>query len=328
MITTFLATLHPIAILFICMAIGFILTKLNILPEQSSAVLSKLNIWVLYPALCFVTMAKYCTPSVIAKNAVNLAFALTGLALAILISFLLIGLFVKKGDPERGVYRYALTYGNSGYMGDPLVLSIFGDLTLTFYKIFTFPISLSIYTWGANIMSPKKKGKNPLLSVLNPPTVAIVLGMIVGLTGLGEHLPSVMVDTLNSLKNCMGPVVMILAGCTVAGYDLLKMLKNKKVYFITALRLVIIPALIIGILFLIKLLLSALSILPFDNTALYLVFFAVATPIGLNTIVFPKANGENAETGAAMALISHTLCVITIPLLLALMTVLFGPMTL
>lgn len=325
---TFLATLHPLAILFICMAVGFALTKLKILPEESSVVLSKLNIWVLYPALCFVTMAKYCTPSIIAKNAIDLAFAITGLSLSILISFLLVAFFAKKGDPERGVYRYALTYGNSGYMGDPLVLSIFGDLTLTFYKIFTFPISVSIYTWGANIMSPKKKVKNPLLGVLNPPTVAIFLGIIVGLTGLGEHLPVVVIDTLDSLKNCMGPVVMILAGCTVAGYDIIKMLRNKKVYLITLLRLVFIPATIIGLLYLLKLLLDVTSILPFNNTAIYLIFFAIATPIGLNTIVFPKANGENAETGAAMALISHTLCVITIPILLALMTLLFGPMKL
>ena len=40
-----------------------------------------------------------------------------------------------------------------------------------------------------------------------------------------------------------------------------------------------------------------------------------ATPMGLNTIVFPAAYGGDTETGASMAMISHTLSVVTIPLM-------------
>ena len=54
------------------------------------------------------------------------------------------------------------------------------------------------------------------------------------------------------------------------------------------------------------------------------IFFA-AMPLGLNTVVFPEAYGGNPETGASMALISHTLCIVSIPLMYALMTLLFGP---
>ena len=46
--------------------------------------------------------------------------------------------------------------------------------------------------------------------------------------------------------------------------------------------------------------------------------------LGLNTVVFPEAYGGNPETGASMALISHTLCVITIPIMYSVMTLIFG----
>ena len=42
---------------------------------------------------------------------------------------------------------------------------------------------------------------------------------------------------------------------------------------------------------------------------------AFATPPVLNTIVYPSAYGGEKKTGASMAMISHTLSVITIPLM-------------
>jgi predicted permease len=122
----------------------------------------------------------------------------------------------------------------------------------------------------------------------------------------------------------MGPVAMLLAGATVARYDLVGMLKNKKVYIATALRLVFIPAFLIAVLFGVGALLDFCLGFSIGRDHLYLCFFAMAAPLGLNTVVFPEAYGGNPETGASMALISHTLCIISIPLLYALMTVVFG----
>jgi hypothetical protein len=129
---------------------------------------------------------------------------------------------------------------------------------------------------------------------------------------------------LDSLKSCMGPLAMIIAGATIAKYDLLGMFKKKKVYIATALRLIIIPTVILTCLFGIKELANLIFGLAIDNTPLLYLFFILATPLGLNTVVFPEAYGGDPETGASMAMISHTLCVISIPLMYALMVVLFG----
>ena len=122
-------------------------------------------------------------------------------------------------------------------------------------------------------------------------------------------------------KKC---VAMLLAGATIAKYNFLSMLKNKKVYVATALRLLIIPAVLIGALYGLKTLGNSLFGLSIGNDVLFLCFFATAAPLGLNTVVFPEAFGGNPETGAGMAMISHTLCVISIPVMYALMTALFG----
>lgn len=103
----------------------------------------------------------------------------------------------------------------------------------------------------------------------------------------------------------MGPVAMILAGFVVGGFEIKSILFDKKVYAVTFLRLIAIPALLV-------LILKALGT-PEELTLL--AFIAYACPLGLNTVVYPAAFGLDTKPGASMALVSHTLCVITIPLM-------------
>ena len=328
MLTVFLATLNPMMTLFLCIAIGFALRKLHILPEDAGKVMSKLEMYVFCPALSFITMAKYCTVETLSDHAANLLFACCAMAIAIGLAIPLSAALVKKKDPARGVYAYALGFANSGYMGDPLVLAIFGPVALAYYKIYLLPVSVGTYTWGLAQIIPAGEGEKhrvraSLKKMCNPPMLALFAGIAVGLSGLGEHLPVFLTSSLESLMACMGPVAMLLVGFTVAGYSLPRLLTKKKVYIATALRLLVLPTLIVGAIFGIRALANLLGA-GISNTVLFLCFFSVATPLGLNTVIFPEAYGGDPEPGAAMALISHTLCVLTIPLLYALATLLFG----
>ena len=334
MIKTFLATLQPMLTLFLCIAIGYILHKRKLLPENAGKVMAKLENWVFCPALSFTTMARFCTVNTLSSHAVNITFSIILCSISMAIAIPCSKLFVKEKVYERGVYQYALAFGNIGYMGDPIVLSIFGDVGLSYYKMFTLPLSIAIYTWGISVLVPHdQKSGNSFKNLLNPPMIASFLGIFVGLVGLGgvggfmdTKLPFLM-NTLDSLKTSMGPVAMLLAGFTIASYDLKTMLKKKKVYVATFLRLIVLPITLISLLFIVKLLASALFSLQISNNVLFLSFIATAVPLGLNTVVFPEAYGGNPETGAAMATISHTLCIITIPILFAIMTALFGAPT-
>lgn len=327
MLTTFLATLDPMLMLFICIAVGFILNKCKILPDNAGKVMAKLETWVFCPALSFSTMATYCTINTISAHATNIFFGICCVAMCMAIAIPLGKVFVPEKSSERGIYMYALAFANGGYIGDPVVLALFGDEVLSYYKLFYLPFSLMIYIWGISVLVPAGEYKGGILKkIMNAPTIAMFIGILVGITGLGAHMPSFVHSAMNSLKSCMGPVAMLLAGFTIANYNIREMLQNKKVYIATALRLVVLPVVLIAALFGIKELLNSFLDLQISNVPLFLAFFACAAPLGLNTVVFPEAYGGNPKTGASMALISHTLCVISVPIMYAILIAIFGPM--
>ena len=295
--------------------------------------MAKLETFVFLPALNFYSMARNANIQNIGEHGLNLILFSILVIVCVVISYLLNGIFVKdKKSYERSVYLYALAFANISYVGDPLALALFGEVGFSFYKLACLPLIVVIYVWGTSILVPKKETDGKFASLknaLNAPTISLLLGLAVGLLGIGEFVLgketnlNFIGSTLNSLKGCMGPVAMIIAGCTIAKYNVKSMLTNKKVYLATALRLIIIPLILVPMMFGLKELINGVFNLAINNFIVHLTFIAVACPLGLNTVVFPEAFGGDAKTGASMATISHTLCVITIPLLYALVVMLF-----
>lgn len=332
MIQTFLATLQPMLSLFLFIALGFLLFKTKIIPDGGSKVLAKILTYAICPALSFTSMAKNFTVDNLLDHFVNLILGSVAVGVALIITICLIGFFVKdKASYERGIYKYALTIGNMGYVGEPVIIALFGLEGLAFYKIATLPFSILIYTWGISVLVPHGEQKQSFIkSFMNVPTIGMFIGMIAGITGFGNILFNTeglnfIADALGDLGACMGPIAMLLAGVTVARFDVKKMLTNKKVYFASVLRLIFIPTILIAVMFGIISLASIVFNTSIPNSFLFLIFFAVATPLGMNTIVFPEAYGGDPSTGAGMTIVSHTLCVVTIPLMYALLVLLFGP---
>ena len=92
----------------------------------------------------------------------------------------------------------------------------------------------------------------------------------------------------------------------VGKYAWKALLRKKKVYGVTFLHLLVLPAVF----------LFALWLFGADELCL----FAYATSLGLKTVVLPVAYGSDTSTGASMAMISHVLSALTIPLMYTLMT--------
>lgn len=309
---TFRATLTPMLVMFLCMALGFTARKKKLVPENAAGVLSKLENYFFVPALILNTFMQYCTVSSISRQYPLILYCALILAIAIIITLPLSRLFTKDAY-QRNIYRYALSFANFSFMGNAIVPAILGEEALYQYMLYILPLNLAVYTWGVMILIPRGEKKQSIFkSLCNPIFLSILLGAALGLSGLSEQVPGFIRTTISSCSACMGPLAMILTGLVIGGYDFFSLLKNKKIYLATLLRLLLLPMLFIGIL----LLLGA------DKTVLVLTLFAFGTPLGLNTVVFPAAYGGDTSTGASMAMISHTLCVITIPLLYALLEVL------
>jgi predicted permease len=210
---------------------------------------------------------------------------------------------------QRNIYKYAMTFGNYGFMGDFLILGVFGDDMFFRYKLFTLGVGIACSSWGLFILIPKEENSSTWSKLkkglLTPPMIAIVVGIAAGLLGLKAYIPEFIMRALESAGNCQGPVAMVLAGLVIGGYNLKELLTNKKVYVASLLRLIVLPALIVLI----------LKVLGTEDQIITLALICFATPLGLNTIVYPATYGGETKTGASMTVISHTLSVITIPLM-------------
>lgn len=307
MLIVFKSTISPMLIMFFCIVIGYILNKLKLLPDNADAVLSRVETYVLVPALNISTFMNYCNVESLSSHKFYIIASTILTAVAIFIAYPLSRLFSKE-TYQRNIYKYALTFGNFGFLGNAIVPAILGEETLYSYLLFTLPLMAMCYAWGMNVLIPNENSKsNPFKNLLNPCVISIPIGAVMGLLNIQAFVPSFIKLSLSNLSSCMGPIAMLLTGFVVAKFSFLKLIKKPYVYLATLFRLVILPILFIAVLLFFKV----------DKQIIIMTLFAFATPLGLNTVVFPSAYGGDASTGASMALISHTLCIITIPLLFA-----------
>lgn len=308
----FLATLSPMLVMFVCLLIGFVLRKKQLLPDNAGTVLSRLETHILGPSLTINTFRRYCTVQSLREQSVYTLTALCVLAVAMIIGIFLGRVFSNDGY-RRKIYQYALVFANYGFMGNAIVPAIMGEEMLYPYMLFTLPLNVCVYTWGVSSLIPRgEKRKRWWQQLINPMFGGLCIGAFLGLSGLNAHMPSFLSGTLNYLAACMAPIAMVLTGFVVGGYALRSLLTNRKIYIVTLLRLVVIPLVF----------LSVLYALGADRLTLLFTVFAFATPMGLNTVVFPAAYGGDTTTGASMAMISHTFCIVTIPLLYTAITML------
>lgn len=208
------------------------------------------------------------------------------------------------------LYKYAMTFGNYGFMGNYIVLSIWGSERFFQYSMFTLAVGFLCSSWGLLVLIPKHKGqKETIRSMIRhafpPPMIALITGCVVGLLNLKQFIPGFVLNACENAGVCMGPIAMILAGFVIGGYDWKELFGKKKVYAASFLRLILIPAV-----FVVLLRLAGASI-----TILTFALIVFGTPLGLNTIVYLAAYGGDTRTGASMTMISTIFSVITIPLM-------------
>lgn len=310
----FFLTLQQMLVMLVFILLGFCLRKAKVLPEDSGTAMSRLETYIFVPALSLFNQITKCTVETFTENSVLILYGLIIVLSAIVLAYPLSRLFVSKTPTselayQRNVYKYAMTFGNYGFMGNFIVLGVWGNDFFYKYSLFTFAISIICYSWGLYILIPKDKNAgiwiNLKKGLLTPPTIAMAVGMLAGLLDLRRFIPEFLLTVFSNAGDCQGPVAMVLAGFVIGGYNFKELLMNKKVYFATALRLLVIPALMM----------LALKALGTSDEIMTLVLIAFATPLGLNTIVYPSAYGGDTKTGASMTMISHAFSIITIPLM-------------
>ena len=161
---TFSLVLNQMLMMFTLMVAGFFLRKKNLLPERTDIALSKLETYLFVPALNMYNQLTKCNVETFANNYRLIIYGTVVVIIAILLSYPLSSLFVKnpdkdpKKDYQRCIYRYAIAFGNYGYVGNFIVLGIWGDDVFYQYSMFTFVISIFCAAWGIYTLVPKESG--------------------------------------------------------------------------------------------------------------------------------------------------------------------------
>ena len=305
MVEIFSVALSQMLVLFIFMLLGYLLQRKELAPPSTGKSLSSLLVNIFLPALNIKVFAANVTPAVLKEKSTLILASCVILAITFLLSPHLAKLFAKS-PRQREVYTYAFTIANYGYLGYPLVEAVFGEEALFSMMVFCIPYSVAVYTWGMYILNPNKELN--IKKLLNPTTTAMVVGIVLGLTGL--KLPTVLTNTLEMGSACMAPCAMILTGFVLAKNPLREVLAAPKMYLASLIRLILIPG-VAGIL---------LYSLHLPSELLMAAVMTLAMPMGLNNVVFPEAFGGDSITGAQSCIISNLLGLVTIPLMVSLLS--------
>lgn len=308
MIDVLLPTFGRIGFLFLLMGAGWLLAVTGVLPKGSATVLAKLETTLLVPALVMATFMKYFTPSRISSAWKILLTGAVTLAASLPLA-LLFARICGREDYTRKIYTYGLAFSNFGFMGNAVISTVFPGYFLD-YLIFTIPFWMLIYLWGVPallIPGSKKSLGSRLKALFNPMFVGMVIGIVLGL--IGFSLPGFVGSAVSVAADCMSPIAMLLTGVTVAGLRFVDAFGKIGVWAVTLIRLLLFPAIAIGV----------LIFIPVAPALEVCIVAVLAMPLGLNTIVVPTAYGKNVTVATAMALLSHLLSAITIPLVFWLM---------
>lgn len=316
----FTSIFNQMIFLFTLIGIGIVLSRFKFLPDNASKTISKLENILFVPCLVMNTFIQNCNIKTLASvsNIVVLSFAMVFILMPI--SILVAKLCFKEAH-LRKIATYGLTFSNFGFMGNAVMIAIFPEMFFE-YTVFTMPFYFMIYLWGVPVLlisddsNTKVKFSERLKSFLNPMLIAMLIGMVLGLTGWGNALPSGIMSVIKVSADCMSPLAMLLTGITIGQSDILALIKKWRIYLTSAIRLLAYPLATLGV----------LMLLP-QNDFFSVTFFKCAMcmasmPMGLNAIVIPAAYGKDTSDAAGLALISHLFSVGTIPLMFTLLNTL------
>lgn len=234
--------LNQTLIMLILIIVGIICKKTKIITDDGNKELSKLVLTVVNPIVILMAYQTDYKPQLV-KNLL-IAFGLSILSYIILIvaAYLLIP---QKDGRETQIERFSAIYSNCGFMGIPLVNALFGSEGIFYLTAFLTVFNLVVWTHGIILISGERNLKNIVKVFYSPVIISIVLGIIMFFAQI--RLPDIITDSLNFISNLNTPLAMIVSGVTIADTKILKLLKKPGIYYVSFLKLILLPLILIAV---------------------------------------------------------------------------------
>lgn len=292
---------NQVLILFFIMIIGFIAKKSGIFNSTVNKKLSELLLKVTSPLLVISSFQVDFTQDILMNVLIVSAFAMS----AHIVSILLGQVLFRRCDTEScKIMKFAAVYSNCGYMGFPLLASLFGNIGVLYGSVYIAAFNIFLWTNGVMIFSDTKKlDRNTIKKVLlNPGIVSVVIGILLFIFSL--KLPAPVASAVEMVGSMTSPLSMLIIGATIADCELKKLFRGWNLYYITAVRLILIPLLAFVV----------LKLVGLPDMLLKVCVLVVAMPIATTTAIFAELYDSDSIFASRTVVFSTLLSIITIPL--------------
>ena len=293
--------------LFIMLVLGYILYKVGIFDDHTNKKISSLIVNVTSPLLIIssISSAQSGDKTVVLK--------LIAIGIAMYAGFVVFGKILTRIIPfpkdDKKIYELCTVFANTGFMGYPVLLSIFDSASVFYCAMLHMAFNLYIYTYGVLTLSNKgnEKFKFDPKVLVTPGLILSVVAMIIFL--LNIPIPTLIQDVASTVGGVTSPMSMMMIGSSLATYPIKESISDKWSYIFAPIRLLLIP-------FVTMLVCKLLNVDPyFANIAIVI----NAMPAASMVLMFATQYNANKSVATKNIIVTTVLSVITIPIVVATM---------
>ena len=298
----FFHVLAEMLVILFAIAAGYGANRLGYLGGETDQKLSKLILNITMPAMI---VAAVITGEELPEISVILSILEVGVAFYVLeFAFVLTVPTLLPGTAgQKGVYRYTLAFPNVGFIGYPVAVALYGEGALFYAAILALPFNLLSYSLGPLMLAGA--GRFRWRQLLSPCIVASVLGLVLALTRLRP--PAMVGEMLDFVGSITVPLSLLVVGSLLAHMSPGKVLRSPKLWVLSVLRLLVMPALLC-------LVLRGMHI---EAMVLGIAVSQMGMPVAVNGTLLSMEYGGDTEAMAQVTFLTTLGAIVTIPVLAA-----------
>ncbi len=299
------AIITQMVILFIILATGYAANKFKIMTADSNKLLAKLVINITMPC----TILSAVLGGNVAATGLDVAyFMLLSLGAYLLLFILSVPLpwLLRVPKSDAGLYRFMIVFGNVGFMGFPVIQSIFGAGAVFYVTLFNIAFNILCFSVGIILVSGKGEKINPKL-LINPTMIVSLLSVLIFYTKLS--VPVIFIGAVDLVGKMTTPSAMLIIGSTLACIPIKEVFTELRIYPLTFAKLIVIPVLTWLI----------LRLFVTDQLMLGVLVALSAMPTATTATMLSMEYGGNEKLASKGVFLTTLFSVVTIPLLLLLL---------
>jgi hypothetical protein len=291
--------------LFAIVIVGYMAGKLGYLGGDFDRQLSRLVINITCPALILSSAMAGELPDRYLILPLLLISVITYLILTG--AALLLPRYLTKKKDDEGPIGFALMFGNVGFMGYPVVASIFGHEAVFYAAVLNVVNTFAVFTIGTILITGKSEveGRHFQKKVLySTPMIAAYLTMAIVALEI-DNIPEVISQPLTMLGNITVPAALLIIGSSMSNLPLRSLLGNGPVYTTTLMRLVVVPLTMYYL----------CRALGFSETVVNINTVVIAMPVATYGTILCLRHEKDASLMTEVTFITTLCSMLTIPLL-------------